>query len=1013
MSLRIPGYEVLDRAPWRQGGVASLYRGRRLSDGSGIVIKVLKTEMLRNRLIVQAFRQEYVYAHRIGQFNDRMADAYEYGKLPDGRPYFTMKQIHGEDVGSILRRAKREGTRVSLRLACRIIEESARLLDGLSDIFGRSIVHRDISPDNILVDIHGEKVYLIDFGIASGLDGAAVKGGKKTYTPPEGFHHVSSVYDVYSLGLVFFELLTGKSPGKYVDTDRAGRKICNMRDCDNVPPWLCELVSRMTNPDPRKRIQPREVARSLVHAQKLSPSTGEIDLVRDESREEASSPDFSFDVAWKAAAALAVGMFFLAALAFTWWLLAGVLNSSKPRLDTNVSTPGLSVKNSMMFQPLTNVVVVDVPELGTKRPKRFFKVPREAQVSGGNKPELVKEGPVFDGYSDLGRWGEELSYVIGYAGKTITNTLKYPPLPRRFAMATETNDGVPDPDLNDTVPAYEEPPPASMKADDRETEISTTLPVKHNADHAPQPGGATGSGSGGKVEGGDQKDDGPSAGSNAGTSGNEGGGDNELEEQAKKVELQVVAADYDKPGYPQLDIQEVGDEVFIKALGNNSREKLVAHNNRKRTVRRRWGTSLECQILAVLAVNDQKPVLTRLVDLNPPKGLAALLGLDGLDEEKAKGKIGEWKEYLNEELYSDAEELVKLVKEPPVHLDVADSDPPGKPAWPYVKWDPDSTDAKLISIAGKSVEGGSTLKLSNSPWGSEVSYKVQNAAGVRFSKKLSLNPPEGLKKLLGLDGMTLQEAEERQAEWADFLDKGLTDKAAALVARISASDDNYNAQLSIQGKWKNGRRDEPGWPTCRIDEGKTQGEKIVVDKSEYTAGHSLTGHKWGGTLDYRVVRSRYYKASDPNAHSKTKTLKLDMGQAVTNELLGNIQDPGSLVERRGKWVQYVTDDYMGLMDRVVKARILKHLADNMSSPDAWLGDKQIDWDAEYAGLQMRDVKGLLEAVKKVNALEAEYEHLPGTTNKDFEFNPKASDEVVKNALHVLWSSAGRFEEVEV
>jgi serine/threonine-protein kinase len=129
-----------------------------------------------------------------------------------GRPYYIMSYINGGSLADLLRLEKKLSTE-------RAIELTIKLLSALSEVHGKGIIHRDIKPDNVLLDETGEP-FLIDFGIARVEEGGEVKSvygisiGTPQYMSPEQLDAkpISLTTDIYSMGIMLFELLTGKPP---------------------------------------------------------------------------------------------------------------------------------------------------------------------------------------------------------------------------------------------------------------------------------------------------------------------------------------------------------------------------------------------------------------------------------------------------------------------------------------------------------------------------------------------------------------------------------------------------------------------------------------------------------------------------------------------------------------------------------------------------------------------------------------------------------------------------------
>ncbi len=181
---------------------------------------------------------------------------YSFGEVQD-RPYLVMEYVRGESLASRLRRGP-----LPTREACRIVREIAL---GLNAAWARHLVHRDVKPSNVLLDSRG-KVRVADFGLAESFDPAeAAEGaggygavGTVQYVAPEQARGQAVDFraDVYSLGIVFFEMLVGRpsDDDEEADSARLERQIPPIRRVRrDVPDAIARLVAWMTQRDPAAR----------------------------------------------------------------------------------------------------------------------------------------------------------------------------------------------------------------------------------------------------------------------------------------------------------------------------------------------------------------------------------------------------------------------------------------------------------------------------------------------------------------------------------------------------------------------------------------------------------------------------------------------------------------------------------------------------------------------------------------------------------------------------------------
>ncbi len=199
----VPGYNVVH--PIGEGGQAKVYLAEREHDGLRVALKVLDRAMRQDRVFLERFVREYKLLSSLN--NEHVARIYDQG-FSGEQPYIAMEFLpSGTLAGRIV-----EG--LSGRAALRLTLQIARALDA---IHSRGIVHRDLKPSNILFRADGRPV-IVDFGLAKdlGVNSTLTLTGKLLATPrymsPEQClgRAVDTRSDLYSLGVVFYEMLTGK-----------------------------------------------------------------------------------------------------------------------------------------------------------------------------------------------------------------------------------------------------------------------------------------------------------------------------------------------------------------------------------------------------------------------------------------------------------------------------------------------------------------------------------------------------------------------------------------------------------------------------------------------------------------------------------------------------------------------------------------------------------------------------------------------------------------------------------
>jgi serine/threonine protein kinase len=202
-------YEILDSIG--RGGLGTVYRARDRVLGDKVAIKVLRSELSRRPEMIRRFRSEMAMARKVRHPN--VCRIYAAGEEA-GRLYLAMELIDGTDLRTVLRQRK------SGLPPEQAFEYAVELAGGLQALHDAGIVHRDVKAPNIMVDKKGP--HLMDFDIAKqheaeGSDAATVTGqvlGTPEYMSPEHARGdgVDFRSDIYSLGVLVFEMFTGDVP---------------------------------------------------------------------------------------------------------------------------------------------------------------------------------------------------------------------------------------------------------------------------------------------------------------------------------------------------------------------------------------------------------------------------------------------------------------------------------------------------------------------------------------------------------------------------------------------------------------------------------------------------------------------------------------------------------------------------------------------------------------------------------------------------------------------------------
>ena len=244
-----------------RGGMGEVYRADDLKIGQAVALKFLPEEIER-RGGLERFLAEVRLARQIS--HPGVARVYDVGEVDD-RHFLSMEYVDGEDLASLLRRIGRLPE-------AKAIQIGRQLASGLAAAHEAGVLHRDLKPANVMLDSRG-RAKIMDFGLAVPTEDAGRKGGlvgTPAYMAPEQLAKgaVSEKTDIYSLGLILYELAIGS------DALRAkleqGRSALDQPDPE-VPLDLDEIIRRCLEESPANRVGSASDLASELRA--VAPST--------------------------------------------------------------------------------------------------------------------------------------------------------------------------------------------------------------------------------------------------------------------------------------------------------------------------------------------------------------------------------------------------------------------------------------------------------------------------------------------------------------------------------------------------------------------------------------------------------------------------------------------------------------------------------------------------------------------------------------------------------------------
>ena len=270
-------FEVIEELG--KGGMGKVYKVLDKEVNEKIALKLLKPEIATDENTIERFRNELKFARKVGHPN--VCRMYDLNREGDTH-YITMELVSGEDLKSTI-------TRIGQLPVGKAIAISKQVCSGLAEAHRLGVVHRDLKPQNVMLDKEGN-ARIMDFGIArslkaKGLTGAGVMIGTPEYMSPEQVEvkDVDQRSDIYSLGVILYEMVTGRLPFEGETSIAVAMKHKSEAPQDpgkvntQIPDELSRVILRCLEKDKEKRYQSAgEVRAELDAIEKGMPTTERV-----------------------------------------------------------------------------------------------------------------------------------------------------------------------------------------------------------------------------------------------------------------------------------------------------------------------------------------------------------------------------------------------------------------------------------------------------------------------------------------------------------------------------------------------------------------------------------------------------------------------------------------------------------------------------------------------------------------------------------------------------------------